>query len=86
MESAALGNARATFRNSGQREATPTSAPEGGQISGGEAGADRTCRVMSSVPAGSNRRAVASRFGKTTGIPPTGAMGQSAARKTLPGR
>ena len=75
---AALRTARATFRNSGQREATPTNEPDGaGKYPASEAGTERTCSVISSVPAGSNCRAVASRFGSTTGIPPSGALGQS---------
>lgn len=46
----ACSTARATFRNSGQRKATPTRAPEGaGKYPASEVGTERTCSVISSV-------------------------------------
>src|SRR5579863_7159819 len=47
---AAVNTARATFRNSGQREATPTSFPAGaGNQRASEAGTEQICKRSSSV-------------------------------------
>src|ERR1035437_10337940 len=44
---AAFNTARATFRNSGHRDATPTKAPDGaGKYPASEAGTDRICKVI----------------------------------------
>ena len=55
-----------------------TSAPEGaGRYPASEAGTERICRISNSAPGGINSRAFSSRFGKRTGIPPSGVLGQS---------
>ena len=75
---AAFNTARATFKNSGQPEATPTRAAEGaGKYGASEAGTERSCRNNSSAPGGSSVRAIAARLGNTAGMSPSGVFGQS---------